>query len=122
MKQFLALCVGLLAGIGIALLVGWVLFPVGPYDTRPATLRADYHAEYVRLVAIAYQVDGDLETAQARLTQLAPDAPLVALVSQTERWITQNKAERLIIPLIRLARDLGVETPAMTTYLTGETL
>ena len=121
MKRILALFIGLIAGAGIALLIGWVLFPVGPYDTSPDTLRAGYHAEYVRMVAIAYQVEGDLEQAQARLVQLAPDDPLGTLVAQTERWITQNKSERLIIPLSRLARDLGVETPTMTNYLTRGT-
>lgn len=117
MKQILALFVGIIVGVGVAFLIGWVLFPVGPYDSTPDVLRADYHAEYVRMVAIVYQVDGNLETAQARLRQLSPNAPLTTLITQTERGIAQGKAERLLIPLIRLARNLGVETPAMRDYL-----
>ena len=120
MKQVLAWLLGLIVGVVIAILVGWVLFPVDPYDTPPDTLHPDYYAEYVRLIAIAYQVDNDLGVAQTRLGYLSADAPMEILIEQTERWITQDKPERLIIPLIRLARAFGVETPMMMQYLTGD--
>lgn len=117
MKQIIALLVGLGIGVGLALLVGWVLLPVGPYDTAPAVLRADYKDEYVRLVSLAYQVEGDREAARARLEALDAADPTRPLVAQTERWIAQDKVEWMVIPLIRLARDLGAETPAMSHYL-----
>lgn len=119
MKQIVALLAGLGIGIGLALLVGWVLLPAGPYDTTPDVLRSDYKDEYVRLVSLAYQVEGDREAARARLVSLDTAAPTRPLVEQTERWIAQGKVEWMVVPLIRLARDLDVETPAMSQYLQG---
>lgn len=119
MKQIVALFAGVGIGIGLALLVGWVWLPVDPYDTTPDVLRSDYKDEYVRLVSLAYQVEGDRETACARLASLDATAPTRPLVEQTERWITQGKVEWMVIPLIRLARDLDAETPAMSQYLQG---
>jgi hypothetical protein len=78
MKQIVALFAGVGIGIGLALLVGWVWLPVDPYDTTPDVLRSDYKDEYVRLVSLAYQVEGDRETACAawRLwTRRLPPAP-----------------------------------------------
>jgi hypothetical protein len=119
MKQIVALLAGLAIGIGLALLVGWVLLPVGPYDTTPDVLRTDYKDEYVRLVSLTYQVEGDLEAARARLAALDALSPTRPLVEQTERWIAQEKVEWMVVPLIRLARDLDAETPAMSQYLQG---
>ncbi len=122
MKFLMALLLGVALGVGLALLIGWVLFPAAPANTQPDVLRPDYKEEYVRLLSIAYQVDGDLDQARQRLAVLNPEAPMSSLVTLTERWILQDKAEHLILPLIRLARDLGVETTLMQRYVQGGTL
>ena len=41
----------LLLGIALGLLVGWVLVPIQYVDTTPDTLRGDYRADYVLMVA-----------------------------------------------------------------------
>ncbi|MBN2003508.1 MAG: hypothetical protein JXA21_09145 [Anaerolineae bacterium] len=117
MKSILIFLGGLLLGLGLAFLIGWQLFPIEYYDTTPAALRSDYKDEYVRLVSLTYQVEGSSQRALWRLEQLNPSAPTDPLVSLTERWIAEYRTERLIVPLVRLARDLGVETPAMTDYM-----
>jgi len=113
MKRLLWFIVGIILGIGLALLIGWQLLPVQRANSSPALLRHDYQEEYLRLIAIAYQVDGDLALAQQRLAELPPDS----LVNVTERWIAQGKSEAILIPLAQLARDLGVSTPGMQPYL-----
>lgn len=119
MKQIVALLAGLGIGLGLALLIGWVALPVGPYDTTPDVLRDDYKEEYVRLVSLTYQVETDREAARARLTALDALSPTRPLVEQTERWIAQGKVEWMVVPLVRLARDLDAETPVMSRYLQG---
>jgi hypothetical protein len=106
-------------GVGLGLLVGWVLWPVQYYDTAPADLQADYRDEYVRLVALTYDVTGDLTAARRRLARLDADEPSAPLVDLTERLIDRGAAPEIIRPLAVLARDLGAETPPMAPYLEG---
>ncbi len=119
MKRGVWLLVGLALGLGLGVLIGWVLLPVQYYDTAPAQLRADYRDEYVRMVALAYGVERNLERAQARLARLDSAAPTAPLVTLTERLIAQNAARSAIAPLVALTLDLGVETPVMAPYFEG---
>jgi hypothetical protein len=116
MKRLLWFIVGIALGIGLALIIGWGLLPVQRADSAPTMLRRDYQEEYLRLIAAAYQVDGDLPLAQQRLADLRPDATAF-LVDVTERWIAQGKSDAVLIPMAQLARDLGVSTPVMQPYL-----
>ncbi|MBN1878191.1 MAG: hypothetical protein JXA33_28485 [Anaerolineae bacterium] len=117
MTRLLWLLGGLALGIGLALLIGWVWFPVEYYDTAPLHLRADYKNEYVRLVALTYQVEGNIQRARRRLSALNPDEPAAPLVDLTQQWIQAGSPASRIAPLAYLARDLGVATPEMSPYL-----
>jgi hypothetical protein len=108
---------GVILGVGIAFLVGWVLFPIVRYDETPTSMRRDYRDEYVRLTALAYQVDGDLLLAENRLRGLNTESPTEPLVSLAVRWIEEKRSKSLITPLVILARDLGISTPVMEPYL-----
>lgn len=57
-------------GIALGLLYGWVINPVQYEDTTPETLRRDYQADYVLMVAEAYQAENDLQAASTRLSIL----------------------------------------------------
>lgn len=117
MKRLALFLLGVALGVGLALLIGWEWFPRVEYDAGPAALREDYQTEYIRLVALAYEVDHDSAAAIERLAELNPRAPTAPLVALTEAWIAEEKAPSRITPLVALARDLGAETPAMTPYL-----
>lgn len=111
--------VGLALGIALGLLVGWVLWPVQYTNTAPAQLRQDYRNEYILMVAAAYQVEGNADTALERLARLDPEQPAHPLVELTETLITQNGRPEDISMLVRLAEALGATTPAMWPYLGG---
>lgn len=117
MKRLLWFLLGIILGFGLALLIGWELLPLQRANSSPALLRRDYREEYIRLIAAAYQVDGDLPLAQKRLAALQSDTFTTPLVDVTERWIQQGKPDTILIPLVQLAHDLGVSTPAMQPYL-----
>ncbi|MGC9350001.1 MAG: hypothetical protein ACP5JG_17815 [Anaerolineae bacterium] len=120
MKRLLVFLLGVALGVGLALLIGWRIMPIRSSAVTPASLRADYRDEYLRLVSVAYIANGDLPRAEQRLRALGQEpftAPLVALV---ERWIAEERSADLIEPLVRLARDLDATTPAMAPYLTGD--
>lgn len=108
---------GLVLGVLLALLVGWVLIPMPRYTGGPEIMRTDYQYEYIRLVAVSYAVNGDLDLARARLRALNEESPTAPLVALTERWIDDGRTVELIAPLAQLARDLDAATPAMAPYL-----
>ena len=76
--RWLAFLIAIAVGMGIGLYYGWVVSPVAYVDTAPNTLRADYKADYVLMVAEAYQADGDLESARRALALLGSD-PVAAV-------------------------------------------
>ena len=116
-KRVLVFGGGLIAGVLLALLIGWVLVPMPRYDGGPETLRTDYQAEYLRLVAVSYAANEDLDVARDRLRALNLASPTAPLVTLTERWIDEGRSADLIVPLANLARDLEAATPAMAPYL-----
>jgi hypothetical protein len=114
--KVLALLIGLAIGAGVAVLVGSLGSPIQRSDPTPLALRRDYRDEYIRLVALSYQADRDLTTAQGRLALLKPDESAHPLLELIDRWITEGKNRPLITPLVALARDMGMESPLMIEF------
>lgn len=119
MKRLLFFLLGVALGVGLAMLIGWVLFPMRHTAVTPASLRHDYRDEYVRLVALAYSVDGDLAQAEQRLQALEADDFRAPLVELTERWIYEGYSVDFVGPLVQLAYDLNAGTSAMASYAEG---
>ena len=117
MKRLLWFLGGVALGVGLALLIGWELWPLTPANATPTALRRDYKDDYIRLVAVAYQADGDLRRAEQRLAALQTGDPYEPLVELTVYWIKQDKPDWLVQPLVHLAHDLGASHPAMQPYL-----
>ena len=117
MKRLLWFLGGVALGVGLALLIGWELWPLTPANATPVALRRDYKDDYIRLVAVAYQADGDLRKAGERLAALQTDNPYEPLVELAVYWIKQDKPDWLVLPLVYLAQDLGVSVPEMQPYL-----
>ena len=76
MSRWLRFFIIILVGIGLGLLYGWVIDPVDYVDTVPSSLRADYKADYVLMVAEIYGADRDAEAAVMRLTYLGDPSPV----------------------------------------------
>lgn len=110
---------GIALGVALAMLIGWVLFPIQAPQIAPSSMRADYQAEYVRLVAQSYRAEGDLAAAEIRLRALGADPYTEPLVSLAETWIAERRSQALIQPLALLAEALSVATPPMQPYLQG---
>jgi hypothetical protein len=58
---------GLLVGLGIGLLIGWVIWPTQLGNATPPMLRQDFRDNYISWVAEDYAATGNLEEAQERL-------------------------------------------------------
>lgn len=68
----LALALGLAAGLSY----GWRVSPVQYVDTTPDTLRPDFRADYVLMVAETYQREQNPRSAARRLAALGPASPV----------------------------------------------
>ena len=73
--RWVFIVLALLAGIGLGLVYGWFVDPVDYFDITPDTLRADYKADYVLMIAEAYRVEQDPGLAARRLAVFGSQSP-----------------------------------------------
>ena len=72
-SRYIYFSLAVIAGIALGLLYGWVISPVELVETSPATLRADFKADFVLMVAEIYASDKEAEQAVCRLALLGGD-------------------------------------------------
>ena len=108
-------------GLGLGLVIGWVIMPVKYVDTAFADLRVESKEEYILLVASAYTCDQDLEKAQTRLSFL--EAPNVNqwVADMVDRYIDEGRDQEDLQALVALAHGLGVDSPRMLAYMATPT-
>lgn len=117
-RAILWIALGLALGISLGLYLGWVAWPTEFVDADPSILREDYQQDYMLMIAHAYALDGDLSAAQRRLASLGDEEPDRRLLTMTVDAILSGRDEqRIILPLVALSRDLGLNSPAMAPYL-----
>jgi 3-oxoacyl-[acyl-carrier-protein] synthase III len=118
-KLLLLAIVGLVAGIALGFLVGWVLWPATYENATPHHLRQDYQNEYVLMVAASYRIEGNLGAARDRLAQVSTEDPAQPVVELAHELIDNYGRPEDIDLLVRLAADMDAATPAMEPYLEG---
>ena len=86
-STWIKLLIALAIGVALGLVYGWVIAPVQFIDTTPDTLRADYRADYVLMVAESYHADKDTGLAARRLAIIGSQTPadIVKQALQTGR-------------------------------------
>jgi hypothetical protein len=107
----------LLAGVGLGLLLGWFVMPVEYVGTKMADLAPEHKDQYIVLLALAYDTDGDLEKAEARLAALNLPNPKQSLSSLIDRSISEGRSEAEIRALASLADAMGITAPSIVPYL-----
>ena len=75
MPRWLPFITAAIFGLALGLVYGWVIDPVEYVDTTPDTLRADYRADYVLMVAESFQVEQNPDLAARRLAVLGSQPP-----------------------------------------------
>jgi hypothetical protein len=66
---------GLILGIAIGLLYGWVIRPIQIVESTPDTLRDDYQTDLILMIAEAYESEEDLDLALRRFELLELEPP-----------------------------------------------
>lgn len=99
-NRWLYIAVGLLAGVALGLAYGWVIDPVDFFDLTPDTLRADYKADYVLMVAEAYRANPDPGIAARQLAIFGSQSP-ISIASQGLDFARENGFDSSDIALIQ---------------------
>lgn len=97
---------GLALGLLIGLLYGWIIQPIEYVDTAPASLREDYRADYVLMIAETYTQEGDLELARVRLASLGSQPPINFVIAAIDYGVDASYSQNDLQTLNRLAVDL----------------
>ena len=113
--------IGLVIGLALGLLYTWVIAPVELVNTHPALLRTDYRRGWVRLAALSYVADGDLERARARLDGLKQEDVAGVIQALIEEYAAAGRPADTLRSLTTLAKAMDVHTPAMLVYLYAPT-
>jgi hypothetical protein len=101
-----AFLLALLAGLGVGLLISWLIAPVHFVDTTPNTLRADFKDQMRSAVAASYAASGNLERARARLAQLDGANSIQALSAQAQQMLAAGETSAQIQQIAQLTADL----------------
>lgn len=113
--------VGLLLGISLGLLVGWLVWPVSYYNTDVYDLRPDYQDQFVVMVGALRTLEQDAGAAFQLLTLLSdPNTPRSIesiVVDVTESYIARGANPVEIRFLVSLAQALGSVTIPMQPFL-----
>ncbi len=107
MSRWIFLVLGFGIGLAGGLYYAWLLSPVEYVDTAPDSLRADFRADYLGLIASAYASSGDLVRARTRLAlfpELNASAELAELAQQR---LADGFAETEASALAQLASALS---------------
>jgi len=75
MPRWLQFIIALVLGLVLGLVYAWVVSPVEYVDTAPDTLRADYRADYILMVADIFQSEQNVELAARRVSLLGSQPP-----------------------------------------------
>jgi hypothetical protein len=113
MSRWVGFLIAVLLGIAAGLFYGWVINPVKYTDTPPSTLRADYKADYVLMVAEAYQGDHDLSLAARRLALLGDAAPGKFVQQSLDYASQEGYAQPDLDLMTRLANALQTWNPTL---------
>ena len=103
LKILLALAFGLIAG----LFYGWVISPVQYTDSAPNSLAPKYRAEYILMVAEAYQSEKDPVLATHRLALLGDENPAEIIQKELNGNGYAQEEKELLEELLEEINSLG---------------
>jgi hypothetical protein len=99
-RRWIFFLISLALGVGLGLFYSIAISPVQYVDTTPATLRADFRADYTLMVAEVFKNDQNVDVAARRLALLGSQAP-IEIVKQALTFAQQNGYTSLDVALLQ---------------------
>ena len=92
--RYSPLLIGLILGIALGLFYGWVIRPIEIVESTPDTLREDFRADLILMIAESYESEEDLDLVLNRfeLLELEP----ATAVLQTALTYAQNHDYKIL--------------------------
>ncbi len=109
----------LIVGIALGLVYGWVISPARVVDAAPEALRADFKDSYRAAIAAAYDSNGDLARAQARLALLGDADSYQALSAQAQQMLAAGEPFQSVQQVAQLAAALREPQVTVTATATN---
>lgn len=98
------------------LIYAWQIDPMEYVETAPHTLRSDFKADYMALIAASYASSQDILRAQARLNLFSESDPATILAALAQQRLAEGRPESEARALALLASALGEQpTPFVRT-------
>lgn len=116
MKFWGLLGAGIVIGLIVGLVYTWVIAPPEYYDTSPARMHEYFRQDWIRMTALAYGIDGNLERAQIRLQGLPADEIRQSIIQTLDDAVAVGRPILLLQHLSELAWSYGADTPAVAIY------
>jgi hypothetical protein len=116
MRFLASLTFGVLAGIALGLLIGWVIAPTEYVNSPMQALAPRHRDDYTVMIAAGFATDGDVTGVVERLRKLGVDNVPQYVQEVTERYITNSRDLADIRLLVMLAEGLGRLTPLMEDF------
>lgn len=99
-SNWIRIIIATATGVVLGLIYGWAIDPIEYTDVTLNILRADYRADYVLMVAEAYQSEPNSDTAARRLAILSSEPP-ARIVSITLEYARINGFTQTEITLLQ---------------------
>ena len=104
MSRWMKFLIVIAVGIIIGLYYSWIVNPVKLGETTQVSLRLDFRADYVLMIAEIYQMEKDPEAATQRLARLGQD-PAPQIVQQAVIYAEQSGYPPVDVNLLVQLRD-----------------
>lgn len=114
--RYAAVAIGLALGLVLGLAYTWVINPVELTNAYPGLLRSDHRHDWVRLVALSYVADGDLDDARARLATLEEEVVDERVRALIENYAAAGRSPDTLRRLTTLAEALHVNIPTALVH------
>jgi hypothetical protein len=101
----------LVLGVTLGLVITWVIWPIEFTNAEPADLRPALRDDYVRMISLAYEADGDVANARQRLAALQLTNPAQTFNDLIEREIRSADDPATQDALIHLSQAFGFKPP-----------
>ena len=113
MKRVGQALIGLVIGLALGLYYTWGVNPVQYTDTEPASLSPEYRAEYIKLVALAYAAEENIDRARGRLAALDDPQIVQTVTALAQQGAAAGESPQTVKALSALVAALGA-APAVS--------
>jgi hypothetical protein len=106
-EDWLPILLGLVIGLAIGLYYSWVINPVEFVETSPGSMRDDFKADYLALIASAYAYSGDLARAEARIAIFQELNPALTFSQLAQKRLAMGRPQSETRAIALMAAALG---------------